>query len=107
MRTYKIIGYKFPVKMHAELKARLKYDEIPMTKFIRSYVLAYLENDPLVLDFIKKFKEKNSIQNKIKREVAIKNINKGKELKSVFNLEQDEVDDIYDILENDIEVVNL
>ena len=60
-----MIGYKFPVKMHAELKARLKYDEIPMTKFIRAYVLAYLDNDPFVLEFIKEFKEKNDIQNKI------------------------------------------
>jgi len=107
MREYKMIGYKFPVKMHAELKARLKYDEIPMTKFIRAYVLAYLENDPFVLNFIKDYKEKNSIQNKVKREATIKLVNKGKELKNIFNLEQNEIDDIYDILESDIEVVDL
>jgi len=107
MREYKVIGYKFPVKLHAELKARLKYDEIPMTKFIRSYVLAYLAYDPIVLEFIKDFKEKNSIQNKLKREETIKFIEKGKELKNIFNLEQNEIDNIYDILESDIEVVDL
>ena len=102
-----MIGYKFPVKMHAELKARLKYDEIPMTKFIRAYVLAYLDNDPFVLKFIKEFKEKNDIQNKTKRETTIKLINKGRDLKKVFNLEQNEIENIYDILESDIEVIDL
>ena len=62
MKKYKVIGYKFPVKLHAELKARLFYDEISMTKFIRSYVEAYLNKDSLVLEFINQYKEQEKIQ---------------------------------------------
>ena len=60
MNDRKIIGFKIPVKLHAELKARLYYDELPMTKFIRAYITGYLKNDPLILDFIKEYKEENN-----------------------------------------------
>ena len=64
MRRYKTVEYKFPVKLHAEFKARLKYDEIYMSKFVRACVEAYLEKDPLMMKFIENFKEKSNIQNK-------------------------------------------
>jgi hypothetical protein len=98
MKKYKVIGYKFPVKLHAELKARLFYDEIPMTKFIRSYVEAYLNKDSLVLEFINQYKEQEKIQNKKKRNENKKLIEKGKKIESLFGLSKEEIEDIYDVI---------
>jgi len=98
MKKYKVIGYKFPVKLHAELKARLFYDEIPMTKFIRSYVEAYLNKDSLVLEFINQYKEQEKIQNKKKRNENKKLIEKGEKIESLFNLSKEEIEDIYDVI---------
>ena len=98
MKKYKVIGYKFPVKLHAELKARLFYDEIPMTKFIRSYVEAYLNKDSLVLEFINQYKEQEKIQNKKKRSENKKLIEKGEKIESLFNLSKEEIEDIYDVI---------
>jgi len=102
MKKYKVIGYKFPVKLHAELKARLFYDEIPMTKFIRSYVEAYLNKDSLVLEFINQYKEQEKIQNKKKRNENKKLIEKGEKIESLFNLSKEEIEDIYDVITDDI-----
>ena len=101
MKKYKVIGYKFPVKLHAELKARLFYDEIPMTKFIRSYVEAYLNKDSLVLEFINQYKEQEKIQNKKKRNENKKLIEKGEKIESLFNLSKEEIDNIYDVITDD------
>ena len=102
MRESKIIAFSFPVKMHAELKARLLYDEIPMTKFVRSCIEYYLSDDPQMMQFIDKLKEEKKIQNKMKRKTNIKLIENGKEIKQLFGLDSNEIEDIYDVLEGDI-----
>jgi|10_taG_2_1085330.scaffolds.fasta_scaffold114719_1 hypothetical protein len=107
MRGWKDITFKFPKKLHAELKARLIYDEISLTKFVRTYIHAYLDKDPIILDFLKRFKETNKIQNKKKREKNEKLIQKGKKLEKTFNFTSKEIKDIYDILENESEVYEL
>ena len=99
MSNYKLIGFYVPVKMHAELKARLFYDDMPMTKFIRTYIEEYLNKNPLALEFVDLIKEKNSIQNKKKRAKNFKLIEKGREVESLFNLSGKEIEDIYDVIE--------
>ena len=68
---------------------------------------AYLENDSLILEFINQCKEKNNIQNKQKRQKNIKLIEKGKEVENVFNLTGEEVNELYDILEEEMGVIEI
>jgi len=107
MRSWKDITFKFPVKLHADLKARLIYDEISLTKFVRSYIYAYLNKDPLILDFLQQYKKENNIQNTTKRKKNRRLIQKGQELEETFNLNDKEIEDIYDILEKETEVYEL
>tara|TARA_R100000008_G_C3570307_1_gene161677 strand:+ start:292 stop:615 length:324 start_codon:yes stop_codon:yes gene_type:complete len=107
MREYKIIGFKFPVKLHADLKVRLKYDGIAMTRFVRSLAEAYLNNDRLIVEFIKQQKEKNKLDNKEKREKNVELINKGHNLSETFNLSGQEIGELYDILEEELEVTEI
>jgi len=107
MQEGKLIAFKVPIRVHTELKVRLFYDEVPMTKFIRSYIEAYLSRDPLIIGFIKEYKRKNNIQNKAKIEKSEKLIEKGVESEKLFNLTNKEIKDVYDILEQELEVVEL
>ena len=104
MRIYKTVEYKFPVKLHAEFKARLKYDELYMSRFVRACVEAYLEKDPLMMKFVENLKEKNNIQNKRIRKETLKLIENGEKKKKLFNLGKEEIKEIYDILESEIKV---
>ena len=103
MKDRKNVVFLFPSKLHADFRARLVYDEIPLTKFIHHCVLSYLDNDPLILELLNKYKEKNGVQNKAKRRKNLQLIEKGAKLEGTFNLNNEEIDDIYDILESEME----
>jgi len=100
----KIIAFNFPEKMHTELKARLLYDGIPMTKFIRHYVESYLRKDSCVLSFINDYKKKNKTLNKKRRKENLKLVEKGKEIETMFNLSKEDITEIYDILDDNLEI---
>ena len=102
MREFKVVEYRFPSKLHAEFKARLFYDDIPMTKFIRSCVLGYLDKNLHILNFVEEYKEKNNVHNKKKRKKNLNLIQKGKETKKLFNLSKNEIKEIYDLIEEDL-----
>lgn len=103
MKDRKHVIFLFPSKLHADFKARLVYDEVPLTKFIHHCVLSYLDNDPLILELLNKYKEKNKVQNKTKRRKNLQLIEKGAKIKETFNLDNKEINDIYDILESEME----
>ena len=90
--------------MHTELKARLLYDGIPMTKFIRHYVESYLRKDSCVLSFINDYKKKNKTLNKKRRKENLKLVEKGKEIETMFNLSKEDITEIYDILDDNLEI---
>ena len=58
MAEHKEISFRIPAKLHADLKARLFYDQLPMTKFIRIYIKEYLNKNSLILEFIDTIKIK-------------------------------------------------
>tara|TARA_R110002153_G_scaffold161138_1_gene313560 strand:- start:105 stop:434 length:330 start_codon:yes stop_codon:yes gene_type:complete len=100
MQEGKIIGFKVPIRLHTELKTRLFYDNMPMTKFIRVYIEEYLNKNPAVLEFVDFIKEKETIQNKKKRNKNFRLIEKGREVEELFNLSGEEIEDIYDVIES-------
>jgi len=103
VKDRKNVVFLFPSKLHADFRARLVYDEIPLTKFIHHCVLSYLDNDPLILELLNKYKERNGVQNKAKRRKNLQLIEKGAKIEGTFNLNNEEIDDIYDILESEME----
>ena len=99
MIEHKAISFMIPTKLHADLKARLFYDQLPMTKFIRIYIKEYLNKNSLILEFIDTIKEEAKIQNKKKRIKSSKLVEKGQRVETLFNLTGEEIEDIYDIVE--------
>ena len=88
-------------KRHAELKIRLKHDRLTQAEFFRCMVTGYLEKDSHILDFLDIYKEKDGRERK---KYVIKNremIEKGKELENKFALDDEEIENIFDILEGE------
>ena len=54
----------------------------------------------MVLEFINFIKEKETIQNKKKRNKNFRLIEKGREVEELFNLSGEEIEDIYDVIES-------
>jgi len=83
----------------AKLKIRCDYDGITQSQFFRMMISGYVSSDENIYQFIKNFKQSNNIQGvaKINKLDSIrKNTN---EVKAKFALDNNELDDIFDIIE--------
>jgi len=85
----------------ADFKLQLQYDSLTQVKFFRSLMEGYINKDPDLMTYIQKFKKQNSIQNNIQRNKIMTNIKKSNNIKNKFALGDDEVENIFDILEKE------
>ena len=88
-------------KRHVELKIRLKHDRLTQAEFFRTLITGYLEKDEDILTFLHKYIAQHGKQSK---RHLIKNaqlIDEGRETKSRFALNEDEIENIFDILEEE------
>ena len=97
----KIVFYDTPAR-HAQLKIRCQYDGINQSQFLRLVVTGYLENDKNIIEYLHSCKEKYNLQGKVKRNKALKLHREGQQLSETLALKDDEIENIFDILENDV-----
>ena len=83
---------------HAQLKVRLNYDGLSQAEFFRSFITGYLNKDELVMGFLKKYKEDKKIQSKRNITIIMSDYEKADDLLSKFGIEQDELEDIFDLI---------
>ena len=83
---------------HAQLKIRLQYDGISQAEFFRSFITGYLEKDKNVMEYIKTYKEKNSLMSKRNMKYVNKDTQKAEAILSQFGIKDDELENIFDII---------
>lgn len=83
----------------ARLKIRCMHDEISQSQFFRMMISGYIENDDLIFDYIKKYKEKHSLQGQQKRNKSNQIKKQEKLIKEKFALDNEEIADIFDMIE--------
>ena len=90
-------------KRYADLKIRLQHDGLSQAKFFRSILTGYLAQDPDLLNFIDKVKvEKGKKSNSKKRNKEIRElINAGNEKTEKILLDENDIENIFDMLEDD------
>ena len=72
-----------------------------MLFFLYASNSGYLERDPSVVEFIERTKDKESVQSKSKLNKIKKIEEKGKKSKNTFGLDQDDIENIFDMLEKE------
>jgi hypothetical protein len=85
-------------KRQADLRVRLQYDGFTQSHFFRAIITGYLEKDENLLKYLDDYKSKHSSQGAQKRKQINKNILLGRETKSKFALDENEIEDIFDII---------
>jgi hypothetical protein len=88
-------------KRHADLKIRLQHDSLTQSAFFRMMITGYLNNDEKILEYVERYKEQNNIQNKADRKRKSKLIKAGDEMEKAHGLKQEEVENIFDIIEQE------
>lgn len=85
----------------AKFKLQLQYDSMTQVKFFKSIIDGYIEKDEDLMRYMNKFKKENHIQSNEQRKKITNNIKQAKKVKKIFSLEDDEVENIFDILEKE------
>jgi hypothetical protein len=97
----KKVSFTMSESQKVDFKIRLQYDGLTQTKFFKHVIDAYIDKDEDLYKFINKFKKDNSIQTIQERKTIDKNIEDAKETKKKFLLGDEEVENIFDILEKE------
>ena len=100
MREKKVVFYDTD-KRHADLRLRLQHDDFTQSEFFCAMVTGYIEKDPRVISFLYEWRQENKNYSKKKRKNSEKLLDKGEKIKSKFGLDQDEIESIFDLLEQD------
>lgn len=88
-------------KTHAEFKIKLQYDSLAQGDFFREVVSAYLSEDEAFMTFLEGMKERLQNQSKRQREVVKKERELSKNTAKDFSLTEQEVENIFDLLERE------
>jgi hypothetical protein len=85
-------------KRQADLRVRLQYDGFTQSHFFRAIITGYLEKDENLLKYLDGYKAKHQSQGATKRNHIKKNILMGEETENKFALNNNEIEDIFDII---------
>jgi hypothetical protein len=94
-RAIKKIIFKDTAQRHVELKTKLQYDGMTQSKFFKMCVTAYLQDEENMRDMIEAVRKKKSFDKKIQ-----KDIKEAKKNKKDFNLDEMELENIFDAIES-------
>ena len=98
-----VLSFYLDAKLHENLRIRLYYDQIKnQSEFFRMCVESYLAQDDLFIKFLDEYKANNKIQSKTRANKSRKLRDKGNRLLEKLALTEGEVQNIFDILEEDL-----
>jgi hypothetical protein len=101
--THSKLSFFLDSKLHEHLKIRLYYDEIKsQSEFFRYCVESYLEQSPLFVEFLDDYKINKKVQSKKRVSKSRQLRQRGKKLLQDLALSDEEVENIFDILEEEL-----
>ena len=100
---HSVLSFSLNSKLHENLKIRLYYDEIKtQSEFFRYCVESYLAQDPLFMTFLDDYKTTKKVQSKKKVAKSRKLRESGQRLLHDLALTENDIENIFDILEEEL-----
>jgi hypothetical protein len=101
--NYSILTFGIDSKLHENLKIRLYYDQIRnQSQFFRMCVESYLAQDKLFMEFFDAAKVEMQTQSKSRAQNSRTLRQKGENLMKELSLSSAEVENIFDLLEEEL-----
>ena len=101
----RIVSFTFRLleKVSADLKLRLRYDNLSQSKFMSGITELYLQKDPDMLCVIEKIKQRKKIMGKQKLKRTKQDIDKGNKLLEELGITDSDKQNIFDMIEMNME----
>ena len=85
---------------YGEFISSLKYENIPYpVRLIRFFIESYLAGDKDARAIVENYKQKNKVSGRAKKEQIIKQEDLAKKTETLYSLDSDDIDGIYDLLD--------
>lgn len=88
-------------KRHANLKIKLKYENLSMKDFVRAIVDGLADGDRRILDYLEDWKVKNKKQGRSRTKKYRAELAHADNIEYEFGLDEDDIASIFDILERE------
>ena len=100
----KVVKFVFHAyeKVSADLKLRLRYDNLSQTRFFAGIVKLYLENDPDMMKVMYKVKENAQSMGKQKLRRTMKDLEKGKDIMEQLGITESDKESLFDMIEMEL-----
>ncbi len=100
----KVVKFVFSVyeKVSADLKLRLRYDNLSQVRFFAGIVKLYLDNDPDMMRVMYKVKQNAQVMGKQKLSRTLKEIQKGHNIMEQLGITETDKENIFDMIEMEI-----
>mgnify|MGYP001278805329 CR=1 FL=1 len=95
----KSILFRDTDKRHADLIVRLRRDGLTQSQFFKSIVTGYIQNDPNLILFLQKVKEKVAKPGKKKIDKTYKDMVAGNEMLDKLGISDGDVSFVFDLIE--------
>ena len=104
-QPHKVVQFVFSVyeKTSADLKLRIRNDNLTQVSWFAGIAKLYLENDPDMLKVMYKVKENAQAMGKRKLNRYKKDIEKGQNIMKQLGITDSDKQDIFDMIEMDLE----
>tara|TARA_B100000214_G_scaffold375569_1_gene362753 strand:+ start:5264 stop:5605 length:342 start_codon:yes stop_codon:yes gene_type:complete len=89
-------------KRHADLRIRLRHDGLTQTEFFQSMITGYLNNDERIIEYITSVKYELAKQGKRRIMKSKKMLDKGKELLKDYSFSDEERDELFDMIAEEL-----
>ena len=101
----KVVKFVFSAyeKISADLKIRLRYDNLSQTRFFAGIVKLYLENDEDMMKVIYKVKQNAASMGKRKLNRTVKDIERGKNIMKQLGITESDKQNLFDMIEMDLQ----
>lgn len=100
----KVVKFVFHAyeKISADLKLRLRNDNLSQTRFFAGIVKLYLENDPDMIKVMYKVKENAQSMGKQKLRRSMKDLETGNNIMEKLGITSSDKEDLFDLIEMDL-----
>ena len=97
----KYIQFPSMTSLDANLILKLNFDDLTKYFFFNEYIKSYLSEDPDLIPFIEKIKEKSMLARKFRLKKTKELRKKEQEIIKKFGLNEREIENIFDIIESE------
>lgn len=100
----RIISFEDKDGTLARLIIKLRHEGLSRAEFYRALTLGWIEDNPLLDDFIRSYKEQKETFRKSRQKTLDKERERTKETNLKFGLDPDEIEDMFDIIEEEMDL---